>query len=213
MFGIDAMAPAPGLPAPPGLPTPPGLAPPPGLRAPPPPEVSEDFLAPPVLPPLPWQLRRLPAKRHAVSFDLDSVVCYEVPAYSEVYGAHPRLFVFDKHGGMIPAGPGGFNTLEASNELEEGVSIQDEAECQDTREDQEADEQASLTNLTTADYYSTEFVDGQAAPGCKVEADDECSTSTTGDDDASESCSIDDEDWDSFGLADFMSFATRSCYA
>jgi len=43
-----------------------------------------------------------------VRFDLSATSVHEVTPYAEIYGAHPRTFVFDVHSEMIPAARGGF---------------------------------------------------------------------------------------------------------
>eukprot|EP00928_Gymnodinium_smaydae_P003394 TRINITY_DN11219_c1_g1_i1.p1 TRINITY_DN11219_c1_g1~~TRINITY_DN11219_c1_g1_i1.p1 ORF type:complete len:161 (-),score=34.87 TRINITY_DN11219_c1_g1_i1:100-510(-) len=39
--------------------------------------------------------------------------CHDVTPYSEVYGAHPRHFDFDRDGSMLPRGLEGFSVLAA----------------------------------------------------------------------------------------------------
>lgn len=39
-----------------------------------------------------------------VSFDLDRIQIYEVTPYSEIYGLHPREFVFGKNCDVVPSG-------------------------------------------------------------------------------------------------------------
>lgn len=43
-----------------------------------------------------------------VRFDLSATSFHEVTPYAEIYGAHPRTFVFDVDSEMIPAARGGF---------------------------------------------------------------------------------------------------------
>lgn len=49
-----------------------------------------------------------------VHFDDRATVVHEVEPYAEIYGRHPRLFVFDRNSEMIPAAPGGFVSLQAA---------------------------------------------------------------------------------------------------
>jgi len=43
-----------------------------------------------------------------VHFCLDVATLHEITPYSEVYGLHPRDFVFDRDFYMVPAAPGGY---------------------------------------------------------------------------------------------------------
>jgi len=44
-------------------------------------------------------------KEHArkVAFDMDAVTIHQIPPYAEIYGLHPREFVFDRRYYMIPS--------------------------------------------------------------------------------------------------------------
>jgi len=55
----------------------------------------------------------------SVRFDLASITVHEVIPYGEIYGAHPRTFVFDKDSQRIPAARGGFVSAESVLEVEE----------------------------------------------------------------------------------------------
>lgn len=47
----------------------------------------------------------------SLRFNLNDEIL-EVPAYGEIYGLHPREFVFDRDGSLLPAaGPHGFNSM------------------------------------------------------------------------------------------------------
>merc|ERR1711920_455760 len=60
------------------------------------------------------QLQILPfLHRRRVRFDMGAVTVHEIPAYGEIYGAHPRTFVFDRHSSRVPAAPNGFVSLQA----------------------------------------------------------------------------------------------------
>merc|ERR1711920_185827 len=60
------------------------------------------------------QLQILPfLHRRCVRFDMDAITVHEIPAYGEIYGAHPRTFVFDGQSRRLPAAPNGFVSLEA----------------------------------------------------------------------------------------------------
>mmetsp|Transcript_9775 Transcript_9775/g.18899 ORF Transcript_9775/g.18899 Transcript_9775/m.18899 type:complete len:237 (+) Transcript_9775:56-766(+) len=55
-----------------------------------------------------------------VTFDLDASTQHDVIPYSEVYGLHPRDFVFDRHFAFVPAeGPFGFVGLPTNDDTDE----------------------------------------------------------------------------------------------
>lgn len=55
-----------------------------------------------------------------VTFDLDASTEHDVIPYSEVYGLHPRDFVFDRHFAFVPAeGPFGFVGLPTNDDTDE----------------------------------------------------------------------------------------------
>jgi len=69
-----------------------------------------------------------------VTFDLDASTEHDVIPYSEVYGLHPRDFVFDRNFAFVPAeGPFGFVGLptndDTDDESEGAVSSDSEAEA------------------------------------------------------------------------------------
>lgn len=50
------------------------------------------------------QLSESPQERgRRVTFNLEAVTVHEIPPYAEIYGLHPREFVFDKNYYMIPS--------------------------------------------------------------------------------------------------------------
>eukprot|EP00927_Polykrikos_kofoidii_P063490 TRINITY_DN58320_c0_g1_i1.p1 TRINITY_DN58320_c0_g1~~TRINITY_DN58320_c0_g1_i1.p1 ORF type:complete len:131 (-),score=36.04 TRINITY_DN58320_c0_g1_i1:54-404(-) len=52
-------------------------------------------------------------KQLMVRFDLDGVSEHEIAPYAEIYGVHPRDFVFDRDFYMVPAGDAhGFTNLK-----------------------------------------------------------------------------------------------------
>jgi len=67
-----------------------------------------------------------------VWFDLSSSTVHEIIPYSEIYGKHPREFVFDRHSCMVPAvGPYGFvGFAGTSDEDEEEEAEEAEAEAE-----------------------------------------------------------------------------------
>jgi len=71
------------------------------------------------------------AARHVHFTEAPSV--FEVPAYSEIYGLHPREFVFDRKYGMVPAqGPFGFNGFDFTKD--------DDSEAESSESDDEFDD-------------------------------------------------------------------------
>jgi len=70
-----------------------------------------------------------------VHFDVD-VTVHEIAPYAEIYGAHPREFVFGRNGCMIPADPGGFVGLS---------EIEDDIDNSSDSDDDGADEQPIIT--------------------------------------------------------------------
>lgn len=53
------------------------------------------------------------SRRCRVSFDLGANTIHEIPPYGEIYGSHPRTFVFDRHAHKVPASPSGYVSLQA----------------------------------------------------------------------------------------------------
>jgi len=81
-----------------------------------------------------------PRGKGRVRFDLSASTVHEVIPYSEIYGKHPREFVFDRHFSMVPAaGAYGFVGLADTNdgdEEEEDEEVLAEAEVKSmSRED------------------------------------------------------------------------------
>lgn len=69
--------------------------------------------------------------RRRVRFDLDAVTLHEIPPYSEIYGVHPRTFVFDHRSRRVPAAPSGFVSLRSvldgdEEEFDENASSSEE---------------------------------------------------------------------------------------
>lgn len=91
------------------------------------------------------------SRRRRVRFDFKALTLYEIPPYSEIYGAHPRTFVFDRHSRRVPAAPNGYVSLEAvmsgdddedtsdSSSDEEEVTLFGKGTRSDLQEDREAE--------------------------------------------------------------------------
>lgn len=63
-----------------------------------------------------------------VRFDLDAISVHEVTPYAEIYGAHPRTFVFGVDSQMVAAGRGGFNSADFTITLEDEPEDDEESE-------------------------------------------------------------------------------------
>lgn len=48
-----------------------------------------------------------------VRFDMAAVVVHPITPYCEIYGLHPRCFVFGRNYSIVPAAPGGYVSLTA----------------------------------------------------------------------------------------------------
>lgn len=71
------------------------------------------------------------ASPRRVSFDIAAITEHEIPPYAEIYGEHPRTFVFDRYSSKIAAAPGGFVSVQAWEELgrdDDEDSVGDELE-------------------------------------------------------------------------------------
>jgi len=110
--------------------------------------------------PSPLFCRPLPLflRSRRVRFDEGLNTTHEVTPYAEVYGRHPRHFVFDRRSRMIPASHGGFVSLRASTGA-------DEEELED-EEDDVADAAAELGSPTAAEK-GVETSAPQVAPPTK----------------------------------------------
>jgi len=97
-----------------------------------------------------------------VQFDLEATSIHLIPPYAEIYGAHPRSFVFDWDSTMIPAARGGFNSAayvrDAPEEkpAEEGLDLDFRAIQQDSGDDgweswleQTADDESEFARRTS----------------------------------------------------------------
>jgi len=70
--------------------------------------------------------------RKSVRFDLAATSLHEIQPYAEIYGAHPRSFVFDRDSHMIPAGRNGFTSgAWADEKIEERDTDDRELEEED----------------------------------------------------------------------------------
>lgn len=66
----------------------------------------------------------LPAKlTKSVHFDFDATIIHEVTPYAEIYGEHPRTFVFDRDFFMVPAARGGFVSANAVRETDAEIEM------------------------------------------------------------------------------------------
>jgi len=75
--------------------------------------------------------------QQCVRFNLGDSSVHEVTPYSEIYGLHPREFVFDRHAYLVPAkGPFGFVGV-CSNDRSDEI---DEEQEEDGSSDSEAEE-------------------------------------------------------------------------
>lgn len=94
--------------------------------------------------PSPLFCRPLPLflRSRRVRFDEALNTTHEVTPYAEVYGRHPRHFVFDRRSRMIPAAHGGFVGLRASIGADE--------ELEEDEEDEVADAAAELGSPVVA---------------------------------------------------------------
>lgn len=83
-----------------------------------------------------------------VRFNLTACTTHEVTPYSEVYGVHPREFVFDRHFYMVPAGgtfgfvglPNAKNAVETEDRSNSECSQEPQEERSHQEEDEEEDE-------------------------------------------------------------------------
>jgi len=64
----------------------------------------------------------------SVRFD-DAYTVHQITPYSEIYGLHPREFVFDKHGSLLPATR--FNSLGNNEDEEDSDSDEFEGEWEE----------------------------------------------------------------------------------
>lgn len=164
--GLACAGGPPGLAGPPCAAGPPGLAVQPGLAGPPGLAYPAGFAGPPGL------AAREP--RRSVSFDETHNEVFEVIPYSEIYGLHPREFVFDRHLCVVPSGDKfGFVDFLAAARREqstrtEGEDGQDAGEDSDFSDDE--DDWDSSTdgwnvvvhhNCTAADEAPDQAIDEQ----------------------------------------------------
>lgn len=76
--------------------------------------------------------------QRSVRFDLEATTVHEITPYAEIYGLHPREFVFDRHFFMVPAvgfvslrGAAAAAAATGSEEDEEGESEEEEESDED----------------------------------------------------------------------------------
>jgi len=95
---------------------------------------SEAAAAAPIASELPIpSLPSLHIKR--VRFNLEDTSIEFITPYAEIYGAHPRTFVFDKDSLMIPAARGGFVSADYVMGAEEELDDDDDDDCETSQED------------------------------------------------------------------------------
>jgi len=70
-----------------------------------------------------------------VRFNLEDTSIEFITPYAEIYGAHPRTFVFDKDSLMIPAARGGFVSADYVMGAEEDLDDDDDDDCETSQED------------------------------------------------------------------------------
>jgi len=80
-----------------------------------------------------------------VAFDFDANTIHEITPYSEIYGLHPREFVFDRHFFMVPSsGDHGFCGIGSESD------DVDEDDCEDCASDLSDDEDGEWVEMNTA---------------------------------------------------------------
>jgi hypothetical protein len=67
-------------------------------------------------PAVPTTAEALDDSKKRVHFNIASNTVHEITPYAEIYGEHPRTFVFDRDSCRIAAAPGGFVSLQALHE-------------------------------------------------------------------------------------------------
>jgi hypothetical protein len=95
-------------------------------------------------------------KEWRVKFALEEVTVHAVTPYSEIYGRHPREFVFDKDCCMIPAAFGGF--------VQEGFTIDDDEACDSDTEAEDAI-MNGWDSFLRSDWHFDDELDGARATG------------------------------------------------
>jgi len=73
------------------------------------------------------------SRRRRVRFDMGAITLHKIPPYGEIYGAHPRTFVFDRHSRRVPAASNGYVSLHA-------VTGEDDEESSDASSEEEDEE-------------------------------------------------------------------------
>lgn len=68
----------------------------------------------------------------SVRFELEDVDVCEVTPYAEVYGEHPRRFVFGRHSEMLSAVFGGFVGRKGNEDLDQGIDAVASVDAQES---------------------------------------------------------------------------------
>mmetsp|Transcript_30132 Transcript_30132/g.56361 ORF Transcript_30132/g.56361 Transcript_30132/m.56361 type:complete len:137 (+) Transcript_30132:3-413(+) len=95
------------------------------------------------------------SQHRCVRFDLSATTVHEVIPFSEIYGGHPRDFVFDRDSRKIPAVFGGFLSLQSWMEMQFSLEKDDQAEKSDTDSGEE-DEQIMFSGCVVEDACEAE---------------------------------------------------------
>jgi len=87
--------------------------------------------------------------QQCVRFNLGESSVHEVTPYSEIYGLHPREFVFDRHAYLVPAkGPFGFVGVCSSDHSDETEEEHDEEGSSDSETEELCAKSASSNGAT-----------------------------------------------------------------
>jgi len=97
---------------------------------------------------------RLRRWQRTVRFDLSSVSVHEVTPYSEIYGMHPRDFVFDRDFYMVPAQ--GFVSLGAALAADAARRRQATTPSKDDEEEEEEKEEDAAGSPADAESSSSD---------------------------------------------------------
>lgn len=116
--------------------------------------------------------------RRRVRFDMGAIILHEITPYSEIYGAHPRTFVFDRNSRRVPAAPNGYVGLQAvagedEDEDLSGDSSSDEEEIAIFECGTMCDSQDSEAKIGAEDSWESYLDEWQVASG-----DNTCSSPT-----------------------------------
>jgi len=108
------------------------------------------------------------AGRRRVHFDLSASTAHEIPPYSEIYGLHPREFVFDRNFYAVPTAPGSLFVGLYS----QGHESDDDEDSEVSDEDSDGsglDEEWAVAGEPDASDGAVEGVEGEV-PSCAEDA-------------------------------------------